>query len=89
MYIFIYVALYVRTYVHLHLVVLPDMSVSGNTRRPWLSLYARKHIRHLLSGGLNSSQVVEALKKEGIQTMWRLDHHIWNKKAAAQVRETD
>ena len=45
------------------LVLLPDMSVSGNARRPQLSLYARERIRHLLSGGLNSSQVVEALKE--------------------------
>jgi hypothetical protein len=69
----------VRSYARLHNSLwLPDMS--GNTRRPQLSLYARERIRHLLSGGLNSSQVVEALKKEGIdtsrQTVWRLDRHI-------------
>ena len=49
----------VRSYARLHNSLwLPDMS--GNTRRPQLSLYARERIRHLLSGGLNSSQVVEA-----------------------------
>ena len=66
--------------IHVLNVLNSEMSVSGSTHRPQLSLYSRQRIRQLLSGGLSCSQVVEAMRKEGIstcrQTVWRLERHI-------------
>ena len=51
-----------------------------NRRRPRLSMYARERIWQLLAEGYTCSEVVTALKQEGIhtcrQTVWRLDGHI-------------
>ena len=55
-------------------------SSSPRRHRPRLTMYAREHIRQLLSGGLTCVDVVTALKQEGIdvcrQTAWRLEKHI-------------
>ena len=49
-------------------------------RRPPLSTYARERIRQMLSDELSHTEIVSALKLEGIctcrQTVWRLERHI-------------
>ena len=55
-------------------------TMETNERRPRLSTYARQRTRELLSEGLSCSEIVTALKQEGIttcrQTVWRLEKHI-------------
>ena len=52
----------------------------GRQRRPRLSLYARERIRKLTDGTSTVTDIVEALKSEGIitcrQTVWRIQRHI-------------
>ena len=49
-------------------------------RRPRLSMYARERIRQMLSNDLSHTDIVSALRLEGIttcrQTVWRLEKHI-------------
>ena len=55
-------------------------STTLRRQRPRLSMNARERTRQLLSGGSTCSEVVIALRQEGIdtcrQTVWRLERHI-------------